>query len=55
VAIETMSRGPDGGFPLDEADHRDALAFGQGASPPDPATARMVSHASGSGSIRRLD
>jgi len=54
VAIETMSRGPDG-CSFDEADHRDALAFGQGASPPDPATARMVSHASGSGSIRRLD
>jgi hypothetical protein len=27
----------------------------EGASPPDPAIARLVSHASGSGSILRLD
>jgi len=50
VAIETMSRGPDG-VALDEADHRAALALVEGAFPPDLAIARPVNQASGSRSI----
>ena len=54
VAIETMSRGPDG-VALDEADHRDALLLVEGASPPDLAITRPVNQASGSGSVLWLD
>lgn len=53
LAIETMSRGPDGVFPRWViATH---LLMAEGASLADLATARLVSQASGSGSTLWLD